>query len=110
MICDFREGLTCLRCRRPISSRIPERLRVRRCIPQQSNVSDGTECRHFLGATRETVLVFGCGCASAKTEGVPVTVCECELEQHPRCIVFSRGELPADSGVVRCDQCLDRIY
>jgi hypothetical protein len=63
-------------------------------------------CPYFLGVTKETIKAFGCGCPSEKSTGVEVTVCGCELESHPRCTLFNKGEL-SDLTVVRCSQCLD---
>ena len=68
------------------------------------------ECSYFLGATdpKAEVTIYGCGCASSKTEGITVEVCECALDAHPRCITFSRGTLPEGSPIMRCHECPDR--
>lgn len=65
-------------------------------------------CQHFLGATKETVKVFGCDCPGASENGIDITICECELDAHPRCIVFDRGTDLSDPSIVRCSTCPDR--
>lgn len=77
---------------------------VRYCEKKQA------ECSYFLGATdpKAEVTIYGCGCASSKTEGITVEVCECALDAHPRCITFSRGTLPEGSPIMRCHECPDR--
>lgn len=64
-----------------------------------------TECPHFLGATGETTRVTGCRTCRGQG-GVEVDVCACELEQHPRCVVFRGGTLENKS-IHRCGECLD---
>ena len=63
-------------------------------------------CPYFLGACDppQETLVFGCGCASSRVNGKPVSVGECEL--HGRCITFDRGEL-RDQTIKRCSECAD---
>ncbi len=101
MNCDWDEtGRHCRRCGKVMSPRAPA-FTIRDCRPS------GEGCQHFLGATKEAVLVFGCGCAAASVGGVPVTVCECELEAHPRCITFNRGTHLSDETVMRCSHCQD---
>lgn len=66
-----------------------------------------TDCPHLLGSfdPQQSTLVYGCGCASTRTNGQTVTVSECAL--HGRCVTFSRGTHLADATIKRCVECED---
>ncbi len=63
------------------------------------------ECPHFLGATGETTRLTGCRTCRGQG-GVEVDVCGCELDTHPRCVVFKGGTLE-DKTIHRCRECQD---
>lgn len=67
-----------------------------------SRCEDVVECPHLGEAVGETLL-FGCGCGSTKTNGMPVTVSACEL--HGRCVTFAKGTHLADVTIRRCVEC-----
>lgn len=102
-LCDFNnEARTCLTC-----GCVGFRGLVRRCEPVPvANLK--SECPHFLGATQpaETVLVFGCAACPNK-QGIAKTVCECDLDAHPRCVLFGGGTHLSDATVQRCVTCKD---
>lgn len=62
-------------------------------------------CPHLGPSTGESVLIFGCGCSSSKTNGIEVTVFECDI--HNRCVTYSRGNLAEGSTMKRCLGCAD---
>lgn len=79
---------------------------VKPARPRNHKPVSTTECRYFLGATEEVVLITGCRTCRGQG-GVEATVCACELEAHPRCVVFKRGT-PKDKTVQQCHVCQDR--
>lgn len=93
------KGSSCTKCGYALKQNYTE-------PPIRECKEDRQLCPHFLGATKETVKVLGCGCPSESKEGIDITVCECALETHPRCTLFERGTI-TDASVVRCSTCLD---
>lgn len=74
---------------------------VRQCLAD-------TPCPHLGPSTGESVLIYGCGCSSSKTNGIEVTVFECDL--HQLCVTYSRGTLAEGSTVKRCLGCSDNPF
>lgn len=92
------KGARCIRCGYDLKMDYQQ-------APVRACEKPAEPCPHFLGSTGESVLVFGCGCASDKKNGAPISVCGCEL--HGRCVEFNRGTHLSDETVKRCATCDD---
>lgn len=63
------------------------------------------ECPHFMGSSGLVMRMYGCGCSSEQTNGVEVTIGDCEL--HGLCCLWSKGGEPSNQEVTMCVGCKD---
>lgn len=104
-----RAGAVCSICGKAM--KLGQRRTCRAIVPyvdgtEPAKVRVTSQCPHLLDPLGESVLLFGCGCASSKSRGVEVSVWSCRL--HERCVRQTSGTRLEDETIKRCVACADR--
>jgi len=110
VLCQGVDGV-CTQCQLPIKPRVKRtcqewsKTHVSEPLPPVPKLIATEDCPHFSGQpTGDSVLVYGTGCSSERSNGVMLSVYSCS--KHGRCVPCGKAIRLEDETIILCRLCL----